>query len=54
MINQIEEEIKAINHSISYCRGQLRDERDPQIRSKIKKYMDELENELTARLEKVE
>ena len=54
MINQLEQEITAINHSITYSKQQLKQENNPHIKQKIQHYIDGLEKELQIRLEQVE
>ena len=54
MINQLEAEITAINHSIKYCKKQYTEETNPEIKQKIQHYINGLEKELKDRLEQVE
>lgn len=53
-MNKIEEEITAINHSITYCKQQYKKTDDPHIKQKIQHYIDELEKELQIRLQETE
>lgn len=53
-VNQIEAEIKAITHSINYCKQRYEKETKPEIKQKIQHYIDGLEKELEFRLELVE
>ena len=53
-MNKIEEEIKAINHSITYCKQQQQKTKNPHIQQKIQHYINGLEKELQIRLEETD
>lgn len=50
MTNQLEAEIRAINHSINHCKKELQKTTDPNIQEKIEHYIAGLEIELDNRL----